>query len=589
MFSRLCTLITLLVLTGCNSTINSTKIDKKKTLDTNHGVVGVQVINNNDELARLHKGWTEVIVVRMDNFDKKKQQAFELAKSKAKSNAVIDEDKVKWEPDFYTLEPTLEGVIDSQIFIGSMPQGTYMISSLYSVYNGSDITSWLSMPVNSATGLFDVKQGKLTNLGTVVFQPLLNIKEPSFWNTTSSQKAYVTRIDEQKKLDKYVLSNYPKLAESIDLSEILGWNEDNLSGLRQSLSELSRQNAYGNTAIALKQHGQRAIAAKFGQLRWQDKQGQWQQINLDTNGQLAAVLEMDNQVAIAGERGQMFVADNFSSTWTALDKVSPQEAIIWFGKGKQYYAMTQTLNQYHFYQFSNLESDWARLRSFERKTNNFWVVNGKLFPFVTKTGELSVINDNKRYQYNSQTQSWTEYKTDSLAALAQLDTGDLVALEVSQWDGVGNQVISQDSGETWTSINRHLSGKDGIADNGLPVILDDGTVITLGRPSQRGKSTGELKIISTDLAKASNKANWDFHADAKEGCYTLLPQISRNDSLYFLCDRGDIAYTTDLGKTWEYVVDLDIAEMQARYEQMIQAIKAEHEAQQAASASANQL
>ena len=58
------------MLSGCATyEIHSTAIAKNQPLPATHGVVALQVINNAERLAPLHKGWTAVIVVRTDNMD----------------------------------------------------------------------------------------------------------------------------------------------------------------------------------------------------------------------------------------------------------------------------------------------------------------------------------------------------------------------------------------------------------------------------------------------------------------------------------------------------------------------------------------
>jgi hypothetical protein len=588
MLVRSILLISLLLLSACNSTIQNTRIDKNQTLDVNHGVVGVQVINNSDALAVNHKGWTEVIVVRLDNMEVKKQQAID--KANEKKHDLIDESKVDWQPDFYSLTPTQEGLIDSQIFIGSMPDGRYMISSLYSFYNGGDYTSWLTMPVDAMAGIFTVKKGQLTNLGSIVFQPLLNVQEKSFWSQQSSQKAYVTRLNTLRAIDRFLLTHYPNLSSSLNLDNILTWEKDALDGFRSELSTLSRQNAYGKTAIPLSIHGKSVIASKFGQLKWQDKQDKWHQVNLATNSQLAAILETEQQIMVAGERGEIFTAKDWQQAWAPVSRVPATEAIIWFGAGKNsYYAMTQSVNEYSAYKFSSLDSDWQKLKSFQRNTNNFLTVNGNVFPIITKSGQLSVLNDNKLFQHDLQTDTWTDIKTDSMLAVASLPKGDLVGVEISQWDGIGDQVISQNSGESWISINRYIkSFADGEAEKSVPLMLADGTVLTLGReglkPANGKRVSSELKIISTHISTANDKKAWQYHGLAKSDCETLLAQISSKEELYFLCDKGDIVFTKDLGMTWQYVIDIEIADMQLKYNQLIEAIKVENSKQVQASA-----
>ncbi|UJF22581.1 hypothetical protein [Shewanella sp. OMA3-2] len=580
MLARSILVISLLLLSACNSTIKNTHIDKNQTLDVNHGVVGVQVINNSDALAVNHKGWTEVIVVRLDNMEVRKQQAID--KAKEKKNYSIDQPRFDWKPDFYSLTPTQEGLIDSQIFIGSMPDGRYMISSLYSFYNGGDYTSWLTMPVDVMAGIFTVKKGQLTNLGSIVFQPLLNVQEKSFWSQQSSKKAYVTRLNTLRAIDSFLFTHYPNLANSLNLDNVLTWEKDTLDSFRSELSTLSRQNAYGKTAMPLSIHGKSVIASKFGQLKWQDKQDKWHQVNLATNSQLAAILETEDMIMVAGERGEIFTAKDWQQAWTPVSRVPATEAIIWFGAGKSsYYAMTQSSNEYSAYKFSSLASDWQKLTSFQRNTNNFLTVIGNVFPIITKSGQLSVLNDKKLFQHDLITDTWKEIRTDSMLAIASLPTGDLAGVEVSQWDGIGDQVISQNSGESWISINRYLkSFADGEAEKSVPLMLADGTVLTLGREglkSTNGKrASSELKIISTHISTANDKKSWQYHGFAKSDCETLLAQISSKEELYFLCDKGDIVFTKDFGMTWQYVIDIEIADMQFKYNQLIEAIKVEN-------------
>ena len=130
------------MLSGCATyDIRSTAIAKNQPLPATHGVVALQVINNAERLAPLHKGWTAVIVVRTDNMDAIKAAAIAEAKEKAeKKGKTIDEDKVDWDPEIYELTPVYQGTVDSQLFIGSMPPGEYMISTLYSYYNGGDMS-----------------------------------------------------------------------------------------------------------------------------------------------------------------------------------------------------------------------------------------------------------------------------------------------------------------------------------------------------------------------------------------------------------------------------------------------------------------
>jgi hypothetical protein len=563
-------------LTGCaTSNIQSTKISANTDLPLGHGVVAVQVVNNTDRLAPFHKGWTEIIVIRTDNIDELKRIATEKAKATGKS---IDPDKLDWQPYAFSLTPNDKGVIDSQIFVGSMPEGTYLISSLYSFYSDGDISSWITMPVYQAAGYFDVESNKMTNLGSVVFQPLLNVKEKTFWNNRSSQKAYVTRLNDKQDFTNFILSLYPNLAQKIEFIDPKGWSEDGFDEFRTKLSQLSRENAFGERVSYLEKSGKGAVAARFGQLKVLQKNGEWMKSDLPTNGQLSAVIELENKVAVGSERGLVFINNDSSDDWTEIQPVSAKEAVVWFGKSKnKHYALTSAAMDYYVYEFEALTEPWNKIGNFKKKERNNWLIqNGGLFPWIKQDGSLRVINDNKVYDYEIASNTWLSAKTNSLVKLAKLRHGALVGLEVSQWDGVGDQVYSLDDGESWLEINRSLSlFGDVKSDSSLPTLLADNTVVTVARVKEKGAKSRGLKIVSSSIDNLKAKGKWQVHGSTQDTCYTLLPELTDQNTLFFLCDKGEIISTDDFGGTWQTELNIDLNGMQKKYQSMIKAMSEE--------------
>lgn len=560
------------LLSGCAvNNIQNTQLTANQPLQEGHGVVVVQLVNNADRLAPLHKGWTEVIAFRTDNIDEKKAQAIADAKERAKNKGIkVDPDKVDWDPDMYSLLAVNQGTVDSQLFVGSMPKGTYMISTLYSFFTNGDMSSWLTMPVMFSAGRFDVESNYVSDLGTVVFQPLLSIKEKSFWSSSSKSKAFVTRVTEQQNLSDFVLSHYPAIEAGLRKDKVLTWEDDGLDSFRAQLGELSRQNAYAAKAVRMNESAVGALASKFGQLRLLKSDGTWKHIDLPTNSQVSAVFEKDDNIIIGGERGQLFTLQK--GKWVVSHPVSAKEAIVWFGKGDGInFAMTSSAKRYTSYTFDRIDDVWKKIGTFNKKNPNDWLVqNGGLFPFVTKAGKLRVLNDNKLYDFDGE--QWVNKKSTSMRNLAQLESGILVAVEVSQWDGVGDQVFSVDDGDTWTTIERRLNlFGDTKTDVSLPGYTTSKGLVTLGRikPKGKGKVSG-LKILTTDIENSTNRNDWAVHGDAKEGCHSFLPQLTHNDRLYFLCDQGQIVSTDDFGLTWNVDVDIDLAAMTSAYELFVE-------------------
>lgn len=568
-------LIVVVFFSGCaTNNIRSARLDSNKPLPPENGVVSVQVINNTGRLAPLHAGWTEVMVIRLDNRDVLKQAAIEKArtKSEAKKQA-FDPEKVEWDLDVYSMSSIAQGTVGSQLFTGTMPEGKYVISTLYSFYSDGNVSSWITMPVMFSAGTFEVKGGRFTNLGSIAFQPLLSVKSASFWSNSSTQKAYIARMNNPENLQQFVTDHYPTASTSIDFSMPLGWQKDELDELRVQLSELSRANAYGADGIALSNDGLGALAAKFGQIRVLDSQKIWRQIDLPTNAQISAILETDNQVFIGGERGQLFVSDSFVGKWQPLQPVAASEAIVWLAKSKHItYALTSSHKAYQLYQAdSNLEN-WQQIGDFIKKNpNDFFVQNGGLFPVLKQNGQVRIINDNINYDYDITTQKWNNKKGQPLVDMTQLRSGVLLGLEVSQWDGVGDQLVSFDEGDSWLSIKRNLRFfGDDKTERTLPAVLSDGTLVSLGRPSTVKQ---DLKVITQSKANIGDKDTWVTHHNANVDCQTPIPELTNGSTVYFLCDKGAVVSTSDFGDTWQTEVDINIQSMQAKYESFLEALK----------------
>ncbi|KZX00400.1 hypothetical protein JL49_11750 [Pseudoalteromonas luteoviolacea] len=68
------------------TTIHSTRINDNKPLQAGQGVVALELMNNTDRLANLHKNWDEVIFIGIDNKEERKQAAIQKAKEKAKKH-----------------------------------------------------------------------------------------------------------------------------------------------------------------------------------------------------------------------------------------------------------------------------------------------------------------------------------------------------------------------------------------------------------------------------------------------------------------------------------------------------------------------
>lgn len=577
----------MLFLVGCTTTqIKSTSLSTNKPLEKDHGVIAIKVVNNTGQLSMYHDNWTEIIAFRTDNVKEVKAAAIAAAKEKAKKKGKkFDESKVDWNLDVYSLSPMNRGSVDTQVFVGSVPAGEYVISKLYAYFNNGEVSSWLTMPVRFAAGNFTIKANQFADLGTIVFQPLLNTKERTFWSQESSRRAYVTRMKSLNSLSDFVKSNYPKITKTLSFSAYQPWQDDVLIPFRKQLSDLSRSRSYASSDTSISGTGDAALTAKFGQVRILKDNGQWQQLNIPTNNSVSSLTTHQGKVIAGSEYGEIYIQQE--NGWERIQPLPNTEAIVWFGRlNKKLIALTQSIKNYTFYEVLDINNNWQEIGNFKRKNANSWLVqNGGLFPIITKDGQLRVINDNKIYNFTPTTGKWIHKKSTSLRKMTQLPNGYLVALEVSQWDGIGDQVISLDGADSWITLTRTLKTiGDNKTDASLPVIQGN-KIITLGRdnhPNKKKRLKG-LRIISQDISNKIQRKAWTIHDEAKATCHTMLPHLSNKSTLYFLCDQGEIVSTSDLGKTWTTAIDNGVAEMQNSFEAMLKSLKDTAEKKRASS------
>ncbi len=554
------------LLSACASTVINTKINPDQPLPQSHGVVAVEVINDTDMLAPMHQRWTEVILLRLDNREEKKQQAIEAGRQKG-----IPADKVKWNLDVYSLHPSEQGLVHNQVFVGSMPQGTYLISRLWSFYSNGNMTSTVSMPVFEMAGRFTVESGRLTDLGSLVFQPLLNIRKPSFWSYSNSTKAYVTRLPSQPRLAPFVQASHKNLSADFNLTGPLGWMPDSIEPLRAELAKLSMDNATISKSVPLAVMGKGLALARMGSVKWIDEEDRWQHVQLPTYAAPLSALETQATVWIGAEQGTLFGLTRADAKPRLLNPVATTEAIIWMDRGAtEFYALTQSVDKYTAYSFVAADQIWTKVGEFKRVPDNVFWTTGGIHALVNKKGELLVLNNGSVYRYLGQPLSWSApTKNKSLRELRRLPGGALVGLETSQWNsGAGDQVVSVDDGNTWTSIKRNMTYIYG-DDKGLPFVAGN-RVYTPGRIRDEGRSSQvPVRLLFSDEKITKSTMAWHSAGVMPKECLRLLPDISREDRIYTLCDEGNVFFTSDKGKTWLPQISIDVAAMTGEFEKLL--------------------
>lgn len=579
--SKLLSLVGLMLLiAGCASPIKDANLTQKTTLAPTEGIVAVQIINNAERLSGLHENWTSVTAVRVDNIKQLKAEALEKAKSRAKGKPV-DEAKLDWNPEMYSMRPIGAGAIGSQLFVGTMPAGEYIIADLEAYYSDGNMSSWITMQVGYNGGTFLVKPQTLANLGSLVFQPLKSIRQASFWNSNSSQRAYVTRMPQQVDFLPFVQAMYPLAAAQLQAKQTTGWQPDPLMSMRKDLAELSR----GNVLLTGAAQGQSPMLfGKLGQLRQQQASG-WKTTDLPTNSQVGAVLVTDQFTLVGAEQGEVFMRANSADAWQPLRPVPAVEAVISLVQsGAQFYALTQAEANINVYQFTDPTQPWQVIGTFKTQESGVYIRYGNPWLIASPAG-VRVFNDIYLNEYHAAQKNWQTSKTTGLIRMADLGQGVVLGLESSSWDGIGDTLYSTDYGSSWQTLDRSSSfWAPSKFEYSLPVRVGDKLVL-IDQVEERSTVNGKqlkqdvLRVTTKAIADAGQKGAWQAAGKAIAGCEILLPEISSAERIYALCEYGKVVSTADLGQSWRTEIHVDIDQMQAKQTafmlKMLQQLKAE--------------
>lgn len=573
-------------LTGCASGIKDANLTKTSKLGPQDGMVAIQVINNAERLSGYHDNWTSVYAVRVDNMKALKQAAIAQAKEKASARGkTINEDDVDWDPEMYSMNPIGAGAIGSQLFVGTMPAGEYIISSLYAYYSDGNMSSWLSMKVGYEGGTFVVKPHEFANLGSVVFQPLKSIRQDGFWASSNSQRAYVTRLPHVSDLRPFVQTIYPQAAAQLAATSTSGWKADELDSFRRDLAGLSRGNVLLTDTAA--QQGNASLFGKLGQLR-QLQQGRFQAVDLPTNGQIGAVLHSNDFTLVGAEQGEMFFRANTDSQWQTLRPVPANEAVIGLAQsGQDIFALTRVNKAIKVYRTTKPTDVWQAIGSFPTRVSSSLVAYGDAF-LIAIPGGVRVFNDVFINDFAIGNGQWSTGKSRSLIRMADLGSGVLLGLESSSWDGVGDTLYSADYGKSWSVIDRSSSfWVQNKFEFSLPVrsgdqlVLIDSVAETTtvdGKPQK----TSSLRLTSKAIANMTQKGAWQAHGKAIAGCEILLPELSDAKRIYALCEYGKVISTADMGASWQTDINVNIEGMQSKQTEFLRKLLEELQAKEAA-------
>lgn len=519
---RLLLLNLVLLLSGCAPGLIETRLDGPEPVPVGHGVVAVQVISNTRALAPMLPNWTAVFVVDLDDAEKR-----------------------------YLLTPSETGLLGSRVFVGALPPGQYAIYNLHSFVNLNNAQYWLNAPTPRSLGSFDVLADRLTNLGSLVYQPLGEIE-----NDKGRKRGLhvVTRIEEPQELSDFVKETYPGFAPRLAADFELGWRDDMPDPDRERIARRIRELGFGNRVLRLEDDSI-VMAGKLGRLYWRVGDAQWREADTGYTNEIGAVSRTLDGYAIAGERGLALTSPSLEGPWQRRPGPGSQWAVTWLRTlpGGDLIAIAKGPGEDRLFRVSRDFQNWRTLRSFKHDTSVYFSGYGQTLAVTTAANRISVFADGLRLEYDPATDRLSEQPSEPLFRLEQQPDGTLISVSGHWWSGLGRARHSLDGGETWTRFVRLREHEAGDTVNaGLSVRLEDGREVMVSRKYVKSGQSRRVKITQERFIRVRSGEVIEFWGGAIDpDCTDLLPQISTSRRLFSLCEDGGVLRSDDLGASWE--------------------------------------
>lgn len=522
---------------GCATTVS--QMQPNDPLAPDRGFVIVRIMNNTAQLSTFFSSWQGLNVL-----DQAGQQ--------------------------FLLTPTKADVKSTQIFLGQLPAGTYKLQRLGSSSSGA-MTVSTSAEIGDKLGSFLIKAGDLTDLGTVIYQPVgkdhfvfirsaieaesrefLNQNFPviagalrghsvHLWNDSVDNTAPVA--GERGKgslplLDKLI----QVIAEAGSRQhQYLAW--DQVKNNRDAL-RLAKLNSFSFNSLRQLSTGEIFAGSSLGQVVVRDSSRKWGQIDVGTNREITAIKPLDPQrIIVGGEEGLLMSTENGGKSWVRVPPPGNLGVVTIIEKlDNRWFVAGLRDNKLSVYESSGqIGTNWRLVK--EIPVENITYSSPEYSALVEGNRLLLFVPSNQIYAFDGGTNSWSQWEVPyTYRAIYPIGGGDLVGS--AAW-GTQRSVftkkaifLSRNYGKSWSMMKA-----DRLADHPAFKNKDEGYAIQL----VIGALSGSTKLVKT----IDSGETWNDVAELPTIATGLfLDRIGGR--LHYLSSARVYALSDD-SKTWEVV------------------------------------
>jgi photosystem II stability/assembly factor-like uncharacterized protein len=333
--NMLLSVVLLMLLSGCAQVEMRTATMEAPT----DGAVLIRVLPNMASASQFFKNWNSITVERLPTGTESAKQ--------------------------FALTPTLDATSRTAIYAGSLPPGTYRFVQFSAQQCGYMCVSSL-ITVNPNFSRFDVKSGRLTDLGELVQLGFGN--KVLFAHGREPDTTISTEIIEQALPSLKPLLTAPALS----------WDADTVPVTMDKASEIAKKISYGFVAVKDTDQGDFVYGSANGVVfSWQPGQ---KPVAHDINSRVSveSVLVTPSGSWLAGgELGVLRQSDDSGVTWRSIRGNLPFGVVVdlnyW---NKRVIATTLKGNDVNVYTAAEGSDAWSPLAHYQMDISLFWDIPG---------------------------------------------------------------------------------------------------------------------------------------------------------------------------------------------------------------------
>jgi len=535
----------LLFLAACQMGPKFTKPEGPYNLPKVSGLLAVQVVSNPKSLPYGIPSWSELRVV-----------------------STADDGRE------YILQPSANGNLESAVFVGVLPPGEYAIRDLIFQVSRSgqarrDFPIVLLADAPKSLGRFRVSEDRITDLGTIVFQPL----NPDAVKGTVRSHYVISQYDSSESLTEYILETFPDASKDLDPQPALGWSHVPSEHPTEEMSEVFRE-----FSTPLHEHwlvgGEIVLSGLLGQLHRRIAASEWRRIDTGFSRQVSEVRIINDMVVVGGERGLFAASASIEGPWRQLPGPGTQEAVYWIGEDGEgrVFALTARNTQRVLYSISADLMEWRELRTFEVDREGFLNRAMNAQASIGSDGRLVVFAEGGRFEYASHDMAPEQKRIGIFQELLVQPDNTLIGLP-DRWFAQNVQAeYSTDGGVSWHRAP-YIRGEELMKaeTRSVPVIVNRQHFLQVSHKAALRSYAGVRRAVRQEVTQYEESPRLrdadaggvirSWGDEVQVGCTELLPQISTREAIFRACDNGRIFVSSDYGMSWELdlekVIDVD--------------------------------